>query len=132
VTTAVDSSVVLSIYTGEPAGAEWLQILIGLRKRSVLLVCEVVVAETRPALPSLAEHKKQLDKLGLVYSSLGFEAACRAGEIHRAYRKAGGDRKRILADFMIGAHACIQADQLATDDAGFMRKYFSSLKLVGR
>jgi predicted nucleic acid-binding protein len=128
----VDSSVVLSIYTGEPAGAEWLQILIGLRKRSALLVCEVVVAETRPALPSLAEHKKQLEKLGLVYSPLGFEAACRAGEIHRAYRKAGGDRKRIMADFMIGAHACIQADQLATDDEGFMRKYFSSLKLVGR
>ncbi len=129
--TALDSSVILSIYKSEPAGLLWLERLIALRKESRLVVCEIVVAETRPALPTDQAHLQQLEKLGVQFSPICFESACRAGQIHQAYRKSGGRRDRLVADFMVGAHALLQADQLATDDFGFMRKYFSPLKLVG-
>lgn len=128
--TAVDSSVVLSIYKSEPNGRLWLDQLIELRKRSRLVICEVVVAETRPALPSDAVHLRQLENLGLQFLPASFEASCLAGQIHQAYRAAGGKRDRLMADFLIGAHAQIQADQLVTDDAGFMRKYFRNLTVV--
>ena len=129
-TTAIDSSILLSIYKSEPPGVLWLEKLIGLRRESRLVACEVVVAETRPALPSDKAHLEKLRMLGVQFSSLSFEAACRAGQIHQAYRTAGGQRDRLVADFLIGAHALLQADQLATDDAGFMRKYFAPLNLI--
>ncbi|MDE3244306.1 MAG: type II toxin-antitoxin system VapC family toxin, partial [Nitrospirota bacterium] len=53
-----------------------------------------------------------------------------AGVAHAAYRKAGGKRQRILADFLIGAHAFHEADQLLTRDRGFYRRYFSGLAVL--
>ena len=46
------------------------------------------------------------------------------------YKKAGGKRERILADFLIGAHAQIHADRLLTRDRGFYKKYFKHLKII--
>jgi len=130
VITAVDSSVILSIYKSEPAGKIWMEKLIALRKNSRLVVCEVVVAETRPALASDLLHQRQLEKLGMQFLPATFESSCLAGRMHREYRSAGGKRDRLVADFLVGAHAQVQANQLATDDKGFMRKYFALLPLV--
>lgn len=46
------------------------------------------------------------------------------------YRKSGGSRERVIADFMIGAHALANADRLLTRDRGFYRKYFKQLRVL--
>ncbi len=53
-----------------------------------------------------------------------------AGEIHDRYRRAGGKRTRLTADFLIGAHAVVKANRLATKDDGFFREQFRKLVVI--
>ena len=46
------------------------------------------------------------------------------------HNKAGGKHERILADFLIGAHALHEANRLLTRDRGFYRRYFSGLEIL--
>lgn len=126
----MDSSVLWSIFKGEPAGAGWLEKLIELRGQGPLLASEVVWAETRPAFASAKIHAEAMSRLGVEFNALDEEAAALAGELFSKYRRAGGSRQRILPDFLIGAHALAQGVPIASDDEGFFRKYFHGLTLV--
>ena len=127
---AVDTSVLLAIFKGEPPGEGWLERLQTAAEAASLLVSSVVFAEIRSFFPSDNTCRNALRDLDLRHSALSEEAANLAGRIFRDYRKEGGPRTTILPDFLVAAHAAIQADALATDDRGYLRAYFPQVRIL--
>jgi len=125
----VDSSVVLAILKDEPGGASWLDLTLRLRSDYSLVVCDVTYAELSAIFPSERQLQQKLADLGIGFDPIIPATAFLAGQIFAAYRKAGGPRQSLIPDFMIGAHALVQAAGLIAADRGYLRAHFRQLKL---
>lgn len=130
VKTAVDSSVLHSIFNGEADSSDWMRLLIQARREGQLVVCDIVYAELSPAFTSETALQEALSKLGVSFDSVAPTAAWQAGVAFRSYRDAGGPREHLIPDFLIAAHAKLQADRLAAEDRGYLRRYFAGLVLL--
>ena len=82
------------------------------------------------AYPSSDSALADLDRLNLVYDVISPDSAYLAGQIFLRYRREGGPRLHLLPDFLIAAHATMQAERLAEIDRGYLRRYFPDLELL--
>lgn len=128
--TAVDASVLLAIFNGEPDSRAWVNCLIGARREGRLVICDVAYAELAPAFAAEPDLRGALGKLGITLEAMTSASAWKAGICYRAYRDAGGPREHLIPDFLIAAHAMMQADRLAATDRGYLRTYFADLPLL--
>lgn len=130
--TAVDSSVLLDVFGadqrfGEPSRSA----LRSAYDAGALVACEVVWAEVRAHFPTEGTFEENLRTLGVRFDVIRAETAATAGRIWRESRLTpGGGRKRLVADFLIGAHGRLQADRLLSRDRGFFRRHFQGLNVI--
>ena len=130
--TAIDSSIIIDVLEPDPehgpASREALQRCL---REGSMVACDVVWAEVATAFGhAQARAIEALREIGIAYSPMTEEAALRAAQCWYRFRKRSGGKERIVADFLIGGHALVEADRLLTRERGFYRDYFKSLKLV--
>jgi predicted nucleic acid-binding protein len=129
--TAIDTSVLLDILLPNDAFCDGaVEALEDSVRIGSLVVCDLVYAELCVHFPSQQECDGFLAANQIRVEPLTRAAHFAASRVWREYRRQGGSRARILADFLVGAHAEHQATRLLSRDRGFYRKLFPSLNLV--
>ena len=134
--TAVDTNIISALWSREPAATGMKELLFAARQEGGLIVCAPVYAEllaypgaTRAFVDTFLEDT-QID----VHVSLPLEVWARAGEAFSAYaerrrKDRAGQPKRLLVDFVVGAHALLTADRLLTLDPTRYRTAYPELRL---
>jgi predicted nucleic acid-binding protein len=128
---AVDSSIILDVITADQQFANSSEALL---RRAVtegkLVIGECVLAEIAPAFKDEKVLREFLSDWGIEFVPSSRDSAILAGLSFARYLSRGGRAGRIVADFLIGAHATLHADRLLARDRGYLRDYFSKLRVL--
>jgi predicted nucleic acid-binding protein len=135
--TAVDTNAISALWSREPSASRMVQLLGRAQAEGGLVIAAAVYAEllAHPGATAQFVDEFLISTRIAVDFDLGESVWRDAGGRFAAYtqrrrRSAGGHPKRLLVDFLIGAHAVLKADRLLTLDASRYRKEFSKLRLM--
>jgi len=127
---AIDTNILLDVFLPDkrfaPESTELLKLAYN---EGALIICDIVYAELVPQFGDRRSLDATLATINVSLSSLDADIAFLAGERWGHYRKSGGARKRIITDFLIGAHAAIKAERFLTRDRGFYKSFFPELQI---
>jgi hypothetical protein len=120
----VDTNVLIDVLHDDPQFAESsAQALERCAETGILVINPVIYGEVGAICDSLEELDSLLPETLFRRDDLIWEATFLAGQAFRRYRKNKGQKKRVLADFLIGAHASVAGFGLISRDMGY-GKYF--------
>ncbi len=120
----VDTNVILDVIGADPEFGELSRrALEETAEVGALVVNPIVFAEVGAFVDSIEELDELVPESIFRRDGIPWEAAFLAGRAFNAYRRAGGGRERILADFLIGAHAAVEGFGLISRDRAYSR-YF--------
>jgi predicted nucleic acid-binding protein len=135
--TALDTNVPSALWSGKPFAAAVAAALARAAQDGGLLICGPVYAELLAYPGATAEFVDQfLDVTRItiefdLHPDIWREAGKRfAGYCQRRRHSGGGEPKRLLVDFLVGAHAFTAAGRLFTLDPVRYRKDFPELQVV--
>jgi predicted nucleic acid-binding protein len=129
--TAVDANVLLDVLTGSSKEIQIAHSALRQAESAGAIITSVVAyAEVAAQFTSKVRAKEFFDLLSCKIQALDENAAFLGGQFFDEYKQRGGKRTRILADFLIAAHAQLNADRILTRDTRFFGPNFPRLKAV--
>lgn len=127
----VDTNVLLDVVTRNPEWAEWSKRqLDAAALRDRLNINPIVYAELSAGFETIEQVEAVLDLVGITIAEMTRPALFLAGRVFQEYRRRGGIRTGVLADFFIGAQAAVLGVPLITRDVGRYRTYFPTVELI--
>lgn len=127
----VDANVILDVWTADPVWQTWSsEQLRNLSVQHELAIGPVVYSEISVSFVSVSHVDKRLEELGVVVLNLSREAAFAAGKAYIQYKRRGGIRSNVLADFLIGGQASALGCALLTRDDRVYKLYFPGVQLI--
>ncbi|HLV89164.1 MAG TPA: type II toxin-antitoxin system VapC family toxin [Candidatus Sulfotelmatobacter sp.] len=135
--TALDSDILSCLWSNEPSASRVEQELRKAHAQGAIVVCAPVYVELLAhPLASRGFVEQFLSETGIVVEFLMGEPVWRkcadgfAAYAQRRRRSGGAAPRRLLADFIIAAHAMLQADCLFTLDPSRYQRDFPNLRLI--
>ena len=135
--TAIDTNVISALWSGSAPSAQVASLLSKAADEGGLVICAPVYVELM-AYPKatgqyldqfLASTRVEVDFV--IDEPVWRETAQRFAAYARRRRKSGGgEAKRLLTDFVIGAHAFLHSDRLFTLDPHRYEQDFPKLRLI--
>jgi len=95
-----------------------------------LAINPIIYAELAPRFNDWTALDRQIEQFPFLLLGLPQQAAFAAGKAHQAYRRQGGAKTGVLADFFIGAHAEVLACPILTRDTRRYATYFPTVQLI--
>lgn len=126
----LDSNIVIDLLEGDGAWSGWSRGMLARHPDEELAVSVIVAAGTTGQFAYPKEQASYFTDLRARVMPLSAPAAWYAGQAFAAYRRAGGPRSAILADFLIGGHAVSLGATLMTRDRQRFAGYFPDLSLL--
>lgn len=127
----VDTNVLVDVLEDDPQWADWsVGQLRAQSKVHRLAINPVIYAELSLTFSTVEALDRVLDDLDLAMIELPRSALFLAGKAFVRYRRQGGKKANVLADFFIGAHAAVSGYPLLTRDTGRYASYFPSVSLI--
>lgn len=117
--------------TDDPVWADWsIEQMRAQSRIHNLVINPVIYAELSQTFSTFEALDEVVEEMGLLMQEVPRPALFLAGKAFVRYRKVGGGKNNVLADFFIGAHAAVKRLPLLTRDAKRYRSYFPSVQLV--
>lgn len=127
----VDTNVLADVLEDEPEWADWsIAQLRAQSKVHPLVINPVIYSELSLTFSTVEALDDTIAQLGLAVLELPRPALFLAGKAFVRYRRQGGKKCNVLADFFIGAHAAVLGCPLLTRDTRRYQSYFPSVKLI--
>lgn len=127
----VDTNVLLDVLEDDPAWADWsVRQLRAQSQAHALVINPAIYAELSLAFDSVKALDEAIEGMGLSFQELPRPALFLAGRAFVRYRRDGGAKGNVLADFFVGAHAAVLSCSILTRDARRYRNYFPTVRLL--
>jgi len=136
VRTAIDTNIISAIWSGSAPSGQAASALAQAANEGALVICAPVYVELLAYPNATAAYLDRFLTNTRVEVDFDIdepvwrETAQRfANYAHRRRKSGGGEAKRLVVDFIIGAHASLYADRLITLDPHRFTKDFPKLRL---
>jgi predicted nucleic acid-binding protein len=127
----VDTNVLVDVLQNDPQWADWsIAQLQAQSKVHRLSINPIIYAELSLNFSTVEALDAVISRMELDLLDIPKPALFLAGKAFLQYRRGGGLKTNVLADFFIGAHAAVSGLPVLTRDTRRYQSYFPSINLV--